>query len=58
MFDLDWRYNRPIVDQTCTFQCIIPKAIYQNTIGMIMHRLVGMGLYIRFEKSLHVFVRD
>ena len=32
MFDLDrrynWHYNRPIVppivDQTCTFQCIIP----------------------------------
>ena len=52
MFDLDrqynQRYNRPIiasiVDQTCTFQCVIPPGDLSNTIGVIMHRLVGMGL--------------
>ena len=50
MFDLNQRYNRrynrpvvpPIVDQTWTFQYIIPTG---NTISVVMNRLVAMGLY-------------
>ena len=52
MFDLNWRYNRrynrtivpPTVDQICTFQYIIPTG---DPVGMVVNRLVGMGLYIK-----------
>ena len=56
MFDLKRRYNRPIVppiappivDQTCTFKCIIPAGngrSIKHMIGVGMNQLGGMGLY-------------
>ena len=50
MFDLNRHYNQcynwpivvPIIDQTHTFQCVIPMG--ENRIGLAMNRLVGMGL--------------
>ena len=50
MFNMNLYYNRPIivpiVDQTCTFQCLIPMGdLSKDTISVVMNRLVGFGLY-------------
>ena len=51
MFYLNWRYNRPIVspiialivDQTCTFQCVIPMGdLSKIRSPLVMNRLVAM----------------
>ena len=62
MFDMNRRYNWPIVvpivlpivppiqikhdHSSVSYQWVI----YRNTIGVVMHRLVGMGLYHHLQK--------
>ena len=43
MFDLNWRYNRPIVPPV-VLPVVLPIVLPIVTIGVGMNRLVGMGL--------------